>query len=87
MGRVVEIHPGKDGLVRVVSIRTKAGLLKRPLIFNPFSGIFTSMVSADDYITTSTPDKTKKFSRRHTAVNSTEATKYCTVLGAVTCQY
>ncbi|UYV60634.1 K02A2.6-like, partial [Cordylochernes scorpioides] len=32
MGRVVEIHPGKDGLVRVVSIRTKAGLLKRPLV-------------------------------------------------------
>ncbi|UYV78173.1 hypothetical protein LAZ67_16000366 [Cordylochernes scorpioides] len=32
MGRVVEIHPGKDGLVRVVSIRTRAGLLKRPLV-------------------------------------------------------
>ncbi|UYV69490.1 hypothetical protein LAZ67_6003777 [Cordylochernes scorpioides] len=32
MGRVVEIHPGKDGLVRVVSIRTKAGLLKTPLV-------------------------------------------------------
>ncbi|UYV71832.1 hypothetical protein LAZ67_9000604 [Cordylochernes scorpioides] len=32
MGRVVENHPGKDGLVRVVSIRTKAGLLKRPLV-------------------------------------------------------
>ncbi|UYV75878.1 hypothetical protein LAZ67_13001645 [Cordylochernes scorpioides] len=32
MGRVVENHPGKDGLVRVVSIRTKAGLFKRPLV-------------------------------------------------------
>ncbi|UYV67861.1 hypothetical protein LAZ67_5002285 [Cordylochernes scorpioides] len=32
MGLVVEIHPGKNGLVRVVSIRTKAGLLKRPLV-------------------------------------------------------
>ncbi|UYV82572.1 hypothetical protein LAZ67_22000012 [Cordylochernes scorpioides] len=32
MGRMVEIHPGKDGLVRVVSIRTKAGLLKGPLV-------------------------------------------------------
>ncbi|UYV83498.1 hypothetical protein LAZ67_23001235 [Cordylochernes scorpioides] len=32
MGRVVEIHPGKNGLVRVVSIRTGAGLLKRPLV-------------------------------------------------------
>ncbi|UYV70185.1 hypothetical protein LAZ67_7002111 [Cordylochernes scorpioides] len=35
MGRVVEIHPGKDGLVRVVSIRTKAGILKRPLLVLP----------------------------------------------------
>ncbi|UYV68325.1 hypothetical protein LAZ67_5003884 [Cordylochernes scorpioides] len=37
MGRVVEIHPGKDGLVRVVSIRTKAGLLKRPLLVRPWA--------------------------------------------------
>ncbi|UYV60413.1 hypothetical protein LAZ67_1001082 [Cordylochernes scorpioides] len=36
MGRVVEIHPGKDGLVRVVSIRTKAGVLKRPLSIRTF---------------------------------------------------
>ncbi|UYV62590.1 hypothetical protein LAZ67_2001238 [Cordylochernes scorpioides] len=32
MGRVAEIHPGRDGLVRVGSIRTKAGILKRPLV-------------------------------------------------------
>ncbi|UYV69239.1 hypothetical protein LAZ67_6002942, partial [Cordylochernes scorpioides] len=31
MGRVVETHPGKDGLVRVVSVRTSVGVLRRPL--------------------------------------------------------
>ncbi|UYV75423.1 hypothetical protein LAZ67_13000216 [Cordylochernes scorpioides] len=32
MGRVVEVHPGKDGVVRVVSLRTVAGVIKRPLV-------------------------------------------------------
>ncbi|UYV64633.1 hypothetical protein LAZ67_3001405 [Cordylochernes scorpioides] len=32
MGRVVETHPGKDGLVRVVSLRTSVGVLRRPLV-------------------------------------------------------
>lgn len=31
MGRIVEIHPGNDGLVRVASVRTKNGVLKRPI--------------------------------------------------------
>lgn len=31
MGRIVEIHPGRDGLVRVASVRTKNGILKRPI--------------------------------------------------------
>ncbi|XP_045495960.1 uncharacterized protein LOC123694541 [Colias croceus] len=30
MGRVVELHPGGDGLVRVVTLKTKNGLIKRP---------------------------------------------------------
>lgn len=29
MGRVVEIHPGKDNVVRVISVRTKGGIVKR----------------------------------------------------------
>lgn len=29
MGRVVEVHPGKDKVVRVVSVRTKNGIVKR----------------------------------------------------------
>ncbi|UYV61138.1 hypothetical protein LAZ67_1003547 [Cordylochernes scorpioides] len=32
MGRVVETHPGKDGLVRVVSVRKSIGVLRRPLV-------------------------------------------------------
>ncbi|UYV67052.1 hypothetical protein LAZ67_4003764 [Cordylochernes scorpioides] len=32
MDRVVETHPGKDGLVRVVSVRTSVGVLQRPLV-------------------------------------------------------
>ncbi|UYV77318.1 hypothetical protein LAZ67_15000490 [Cordylochernes scorpioides] len=32
MGRVVEVHRGKDELVLVVSIRTRTGILKRPLV-------------------------------------------------------
>jgi len=31
MGRVVELHPGKDNLVRVVSIKTSNGIIKRSL--------------------------------------------------------
>lgn len=32
LGRVIELHPGKDGLVRVVSLKTKAGIIKRPVV-------------------------------------------------------
>lgn len=31
LGRVIEVHPGKDGLVRVVTLRTEKGMLKRPI--------------------------------------------------------
>ena len=31
MGRIVDVHPGKDGLVRTVTLKTKAGQLKRPV--------------------------------------------------------
>ncbi|XP_045448920.1 uncharacterized protein LOC123657418 [Melitaea cinxia] len=32
LGRIVETHPGKDGYVRVVSVKTKNGVIKRPII-------------------------------------------------------
>ncbi|XP_073964611.1 uncharacterized protein [Choristoneura fumiferana] len=31
MGRIVELHPGQDGLVRVVTLKTKSGYLRRPV--------------------------------------------------------
>ncbi|CAG9090548.1 unnamed protein product [Plutella xylostella] len=32
LGRIIQLHPGQDGLVRVVSIKTKNGILKRPIV-------------------------------------------------------
>ncbi|XP_047985026.1 uncharacterized protein LOC125225360 [Leguminivora glycinivorella] len=32
MGRVIELHPGQDGYVRVVTLKTKNGTLKRPVV-------------------------------------------------------
>lgn len=31
LGRVLELHPGSDGLTRVVTLRTKNSTLKRPI--------------------------------------------------------
>lgn len=31
MGKIVKLHPGADGLVRVVTLRMKGGLFKRPI--------------------------------------------------------
>ncbi|EFN65032.1 hypothetical protein EAG_00552, partial [Camponotus floridanus] len=32
LGRIVQTHPGKDGQVRVVSIRTQSAIVKRPVV-------------------------------------------------------
>lgn len=32
LGRVIEVHPGQDGYVRVVTVKTKNGTIKRPVI-------------------------------------------------------
>lgn len=32
LGRVTQIHPGKDGITRVVTVRTQASILKRPIV-------------------------------------------------------
>ena len=31
LGRIEELHPGKDGLTRVVTVRTVRGAFKRPV--------------------------------------------------------
>ncbi|CAG7725919.1 unnamed protein product [Allacma fusca] len=31
LGRVTEVHPGTDGLVRVVTLKTAEGVIKRPI--------------------------------------------------------
>lgn len=31
MGKIIESHPGNDGLVRVVSVKTQNGIVKRPI--------------------------------------------------------
>ncbi|CAG7727780.1 unnamed protein product [Allacma fusca] len=32
LGRILETHPGKDGLVRVVTVKIEEGELKRPIV-------------------------------------------------------
>lgn len=32
MGRIIELQPGPDGVVRVVKVRTKLGVLTRPVV-------------------------------------------------------
>lgn len=32
MGRVIETHPGSDGLIRVCSVKTQNGIFKRPVV-------------------------------------------------------
>lgn len=32
MGRLAALHPGTDGLVRVVSVKTSTGIMKRPIV-------------------------------------------------------
>ena len=32
LGRIIEVHPGRDGKVRSVNIRTKSSVFKRPIV-------------------------------------------------------
>jgi hypothetical protein len=32
LGRIIELHPGADGIVRVVSVKTKTSIFKRPVV-------------------------------------------------------
>ena len=32
LARIIEVHPGRDGKVRVVTLRTDKGVYKRPIV-------------------------------------------------------
>ena len=32
LGRIEQVHPGQDGIVRVVNVRTKTGVYVRPVV-------------------------------------------------------
>ncbi|EFN72087.1 hypothetical protein EAG_06152, partial [Camponotus floridanus] len=32
LGRIIQLHPGKDGQVRVVTVRTQTSTFKRPIV-------------------------------------------------------
>ncbi|XP_048005788.1 uncharacterized protein LOC125241373 [Leguminivora glycinivorella] len=52
MGRVVQLHPGNDGLVRVVTLRTKSGIIKRPIVKLSLLSTDTSLSTAYKSMTT-----------------------------------
>lgn len=64
VGRVVELHPGNDGLVRVVTLRTKNGELKRPVVKLSLLPVRQNTESladnAEQQTKHSTPTKTKR---------------------------
>jgi len=47
MGRVTQVHPGSDGLVRVVTLRTATGSIKRPI--TKVSPLLSSEEMAHEY--------------------------------------
>jgi len=32
LARIVEVHPGCDGIIRTVTVRTSKGIYKRPIV-------------------------------------------------------
>ena len=32
LAKIIEVHPGKDGKVRVVTVKTAKGIYKRPVV-------------------------------------------------------
>ena len=32
LGRIQELHPGSDGLVRAATVKTQSGVYKRPIV-------------------------------------------------------
>ena len=32
MGKIISVHPGQDGKVRVATVKTSGGIFKRPIV-------------------------------------------------------
>lgn len=64
LGRVTELHPGSDGLVRVVTLKTKTGYIKRPVIK-------LSVLVSNPKAT----DQTEKISHKQTAKKKDDQSK------------
>lgn len=68
LGRIVQLHSGRDGKVRVVSLKTKNGITKRPVVKlsllqatdKPQDEQMTSI--RDEHVKNPTPNKSKKMS-------------------------
>lgn len=57
LGRVIETHPGSDGLVRVVTLKTQSGQMKRPV------HKLSPLPVEDAYYEQETPSRRLKFNR------------------------
>ncbi|XP_045498277.1 uncharacterized protein LOC123696249 [Colias croceus] len=55
LGRVIELHPGSDGYVRVVSVKTKTGIIKRPIIKLSILPVNTEETNQQNHTSSSSP--------------------------------
>ncbi|KAJ8952376.1 hypothetical protein NQ318_014467 [Aromia moschata] len=92
LGRVVDTHPGMDGIIRVVSVKTSKGVLKRPTIL---VGVILGVYRKSTLCTCLINRQYRKCNQRRPAVKIQEENHYqvslpthnLTVLLALTTSY
>lgn len=85
MGRVVELHPGRDGYVRVVTLKTKNGLIKRPIVklsLLPVSNQTTQATSKVEQVSqvTSSSEHDTRARRTRRRPNKANSSSYVTMI-------